>query len=100
MVSYFYMKKLKRKTNLTTFITIVSILALFSPLLFGAAIGAIIAFVILLCALIYLYKTDKRLEKKALLVIMIGILIAAGLVINIRLLSGEDDWICKNCSQN
>jgi len=90
------MKKTKKKNNFDIVLTTLSILALFSPLVFGALAGGIIALILLIIAIIYLAKTDKKMEKKALIVILIGILIAAGLVINLRLLSGEDDWICKN----
>lgn len=75
-------------------LTVLSVLALFAPLLLGAFAGGIMALILLVVIFIYLSKTDKIMRQKGLIVALIGALIAVGLVVNIRFFSGEDDWIC------
>lgn len=78
---------------------IAAIIVLFSSIL-GAKFSVMIASLTLIAFSAYLYFKDKKefanqLEK-IIITTVISVLIAAGIIANLRYFAGEDDWICDN----
>ena len=65
--------------------------------LWNAQISFIVAGILLIGAIAYeIKKGTEEGRKNAIMITLVSILVASAIVVNIRFLSGEDDWTCKD----